>query len=59
MRYYYRLISTVIIEDGNTSTKVSESDIIYIEAQLRITLVHTVSGVYPTKMTIHSWKFLF
>lgn len=55
MRLYYHLFSTVIIDDGNTSTKVSESDIIYIEAQLRITLVHTVSGVYPAKKTIHSW----
>lgn len=55
MRFYYRLISTVIIDDGNTSTRVSESDIIYIEAQLRITLVHTISGVYPAKKTIHDW----
>lgn len=55
MRFYYRLISTVIIDDGNTSTKVSESDIIYIEAQARTTFVHTVFGVYPAKKTIHSW----
>ena len=55
MRFYYRLVSTVIIDDGNTSTKISESDIIYIEAQARTTLVHTVSGVYPAKKTIRSW----
>ena len=55
MRFYYRLSSTVIIDDGNTSTKVSESDIIYIEAQLRITLVHTISCIYSAKKTIHAW----
>lgn len=55
IRFYYRLASTVIIDDGNTSTKISESDIIYIEAQARTTLVHTVSGVYPAKKTIHAW----
>ena len=55
MRFYYRLTSMVIIDDGNTSTKISESDIIYIEAQARTTLVHTVSGVYPAKKTIRSW----
>lgn len=55
MHFYYRLISTVIIDDGSTSIKVSEADIIYIEAQLRITLVHTISGVYHAKKTIHAW----
>lgn len=55
VRLYYRLVSTVIIDDGNTAKKVSESDIIYIEAQARTTLVHTVSGVYPAKKPIHFW----
>lgn len=55
IRFYYRLISTVIIDDGRTSAKISESDIIYIEAQARITLVHTAFGAYPAKKTIHAW----
>ncbi len=55
MRFYYRLVSTVVIDDGNTSKKISESDIIYIEAQAGATLVHTVSGTYPAKKAIHSW----
>ncbi|MDE7199070.1 MAG: LytTR family DNA-binding domain-containing protein [Lachnospiraceae bacterium] len=55
MDYYYQLTSFVIIDDGINSIKISESDIIYIEAQAKTTLVHTVSGVYPSKKALNSW----
>lgn len=55
MRTYFNLISSVIIDNGKTSVKMSEAEIIYIEAQARTTLVHTVSGVYPAKKAIHAW----
>lgn len=55
IQLYSRLTSTVVIENGKDSLKVSESDIIYIEAQARTTLVHTVSGIYPAQKPLHSW----
>lgn len=55
IQLYSRLTSTVVIENGNGSLKMSESDIIYIEAQARTTLVHTVSGIYPAQKPLHSW----
>lgn len=55
MQLYSRLTSTVVIENGKDSLKMSESDIIYIEAQARTTLVHTVSGTYPAQKPLHSW----
>lgn len=55
MQLYSRLTSTVVIENGKNSLKMSESDIIYIEAQARTTLVHTVSGTYPAQKPLHSW----
>lgn len=55
VKSYHTLTSTVIIENKDTRTQILESDIIYIEAQLRTTLVHTVSGEYLTEKTIHSW----
>lgn len=55
LNLYYQLTSYVTIDDGVTSTKMFESDIIYIEAQARITLVHTIFGIYSSKMPLHSW----
>lgn len=55
VKSYHTLTSTVIIENKDTLTQISESDIIYIEAQLRTTIVHTISGEYPAEKTIHSW----
>lgn len=55
IQLYSRLTSTVVIENGKGSLKMSESDIIYIEAQARTTLVHTVSGIYPAQKPLHSW----
>lgn len=55
MKSYYRLISKIVIESGDTSTTISESDIVYIEAQSRTTLIHTISSDYPAKKTIRSW----
>lgn len=55
VKSYHTLTSTVIIENKDTRTQILESDIIYIEAQLRTTLVHTVSGEYLAEKTIHSW----
>lgn len=55
IQLYSRLTSTVVIENGKDSLKMSESDIIYIEAQARTTLVHTVSGIFPAQKPLHSW----
>lgn len=56
MHAYLRLVSTVIIDDGKASVKISEAEIIYIEAQERISLVHTISGIYSDKRTMQSWR---
>ena len=55
MKSYYTLTAAVVIEHKGTHTQILEADIIYIEAQLRNTIVHTVSGEYPAEKTIHSW----
>lgn len=55
MRAYCNLVSLVTIDDGKTVITVSEANIIFIEAQARTTLVHTVSGVYPAKTSLQVW----
>lgn len=55
LRAYCDLASLVTIDNGTTSFTVSEAEIIYIEAQARTTLVHTVSNVYPAKVNIQFW----
>ena len=46
MRRYYCLVSDIMIDQGNTFKKISESEIIYIEAQDKTTILNTVSGKY-------------
>lgn len=55
MQQFSRLTSTVVIENEKDTLRMSESDIIYIEAQTRTTLVHTVFGAYPSQKPLHSW----
>jgi len=55
MRAYRDLVSPVIIHDGETTKKIAESDIIYIDVQDKTTLVHTVSATYRTNKTIRCW----
>ncbi len=55
MKSYYNLSSSVTIENKGVITTLSEADIIFIEAQLRTTVVHTVSGEYTAEKTIRSW----
>ena len=54
MRRYYCLVSDIMIDQGNTFKKISESEIIYIEAQDKTTILNTVSGKYSSKNTIHA-----
>ena len=55
LRAYCDLVSLVTIDDGTTSFTVSEAEIIYIEAQARTTIVHTVSDVHLAKANIQFW----
>ncbi len=55
MKSYYLLNSAITIENKGVVTTIPEADIIFIEAQLRTTVVHTVSGRYSAEKTIHSW----
>ncbi len=55
MKSHYLLNSAVAIENKGFVTTIPEADIIFIEAQLRTTVVHTVSGEYTAEKTIRSW----
>ncbi len=56
MRSYCELVFPVAIDTGTSVVTVSAADIIFIEAQTRATLAHTVSGVYSTKTSLRSWS---
>lgn len=56
MHSYYSLVFPVAVDTGTSVITVSAADIIFIEAQTRATLVHTVSGVYSTKTSLRSWS---